>query len=329
MDSNEHPDIPNPSQYPDASFNVSPSTPGAPLYASTSAGYNFQTTSASSANPRYPFHPLSATPAGNTFLSPNAAYTSRPRNPTLHAINNISSIDTSFSPPTNIDHTQSSSPSNAFTPLTSKNTTHPRRSTRAGLRLTSSPSPGSSTLSGGVTKSRPSSVTGGKLLREKRTLIPITDSMTPAEKAAAKQENYRLRNGDSAAKSRIRKTMAVVEGALAARGYAADVEMLLELLRESERVMGSCGIHSTWEGVKMGVMERYGLEFHEGRDIKEVLFRRDEGVLGLLADPEEARYVRFLLFFFAPSVFLPLQSQEEEEESPPDTCKHCPKMEDS
>ncbi|KAK0643313.1 hypothetical protein B0T16DRAFT_512492 [Cercophora newfieldiana] len=134
----------------------------------------------------------------------------------------------------------------------------------------------------GVTKTTPRST------REKRTLVPITPSMTPDAAAAAKRENYRVRNSDSAAKSRIRKTMAVVEGALAARGYASDVEMLSELITEAERVLARNGLTGVWDAVREGVLGRHGRDAN-APVLRDVLFRRDEAVLGVLGDAEEAR----------------------------------------
>ncbi|KAK4444944.1 hypothetical protein QBC34DRAFT_473532 [Podospora aff. communis PSN243] len=308
MDPTEYDDFHNLSRYPDARFSMSSSAPGDSLYSSTNTRYGFQPSTASSANPRYSFQTPTELLGGNAFLSANnAGYASGSTNPgsdnPLHRLQlandpSFSPVDTpvdsSFSPPPGNDYALSSSPPFAPTNTTTSRTgANPSSSSRRrSSRVASSPSPGpSTTLSGGITKSRPST-SGGKHnthLREKRTLIPITDEMTPEEKAAAKQENYRLRNGDSAAKSRIRKTMAVVEGALAARGYAADVEMLMDLLGESERVMSSYGMGAAWDAVKKGVLERYGKVPEVGKGIGEVLFRRDEGVLGLLADPEEAR----------------------------------------
>ena len=121
----------------------------------------------------------------------------------------------------------------------------------------------------------------------KRTLIPLTDSMSDGERAQAKLENYRVRNSDSATKSRARKNMAVVEGALAAKGFASNCELLLELVGECEREMMRSGMGESWERVKRGVLERRGMS--PDQEVKEVLFKRDESLLAFMADPEESK----------------------------------------
>src|SRR4051794_21259355 len=92
---------------------------------------------------------------------------------------------------------------------------------------------------------------------------PVSPSMSPTLAAAAK-ENARLNNSASATKSRVRKTMAIVEGSAAAKAYGVDVAVLGEMVSEAERLVGRRGLGAEWELVRDGVLERHGRSSGDG-----------------------------------------------------------------
>jgi len=140
--------------------------------------------------------------------------------------------------------------------------------------------------------------------RSSYTPTLITPDMEPSEVRNAKLKNYRLRNGESAAKSRTRKNMTLVERDLAAKGFAENCEMLLELLgkcegllSQAENVVPGLGINEAWREAKQEVLRRYRVsietvdaDINNSREmLRACLFQRDESVVQHLSDPDEIR----------------------------------------
>ena len=128
--------------------------------------------------------------------------------------------------------------------------------------------------------------------------------MEPSEVRNVKLKNYRLRNGESAAKSRTRKNMTLVERDLAAKGFAENCEMLLELLGECESLLSQAesavpglGIQGAWREAEKGVLGRYRISINavdaginnRSEALRACLFQRDESVVQHLSDPDEIR----------------------------------------
>ncbi|KAK5661250.1 hypothetical protein OQA88_11144 [Cercophora sp. LCS_1] len=129
----------------------------------------------------------------------------------------------------------------------------------------------------------------GKVIksREKKALIEITANMTEEEKRQAREENIRLRNGESAAKSRFRKLLTLVERDTSATKLGRNSALLEELLQRCEALVVGTATETDWKATRGQVLQRYG--FPSDAKLNEILYRRDTQILPLLADPIETR----------------------------------------
>jgi hypothetical protein len=85
-------------------------------------------------------------------------------------------------------------------------------------------------ISGRVTKTRGKGRKKERQSREKKEPILIQDDMTPEEIEAAKKTNYQIRNSESAAKSRIRRSMTLIELHESVLKYEDDRKLLHDLV---------------------------------------------------------------------------------------------------